>query len=80
MFPQLFKIKATELSNRFENLALVVPDTAQFISDRFDSNITTEKVISLFDNYFLNFISKTSFDNDSRLYEAIDIILKTPEL
>ncbi len=76
MFPQLFKINASGLSNRFEQLSLVIPGTSLFIKDSFSPRQSTEEIKALFDNYFLNLISKTTFDNDSRLYEAIEIILK----
>ena len=76
MFPQLFKINASGLSNRFEQLSLVIPGTSLFIKDSFSPRQSTEEIKALFDNYFLDLISKTTFDNDSRLYEAIEIILK----
>ncbi len=76
MFPQIFKINATELSDRFENLINVVPNTAVFIADHFHSYLTIEEIKTTLDNYFLNLLSHTTFDNDNRLYEAIQIILK----
>lgn len=76
MFPQLFKVNAAELSNRFENLSSVVPHTASFIADSFSIHHDTDKIKHLFDNYFIELISKIKFDHDNRLYEAIHIILK----
>ena len=76
MFPQLFKVKAAELSNRFENLNVVVPHTAKFIADSFSISQDTNEIKHLFDNYFTEVISKTNFDYDNRLYEAVNIILK----
>lgn len=76
MFPQLFKVNAAELSNRFENLSSVVPHTATFIADSFSINQDTNEIKHLFDNYFTELISKIKFDHDNRLYEAIHIILE----
>jgi len=76
MFPQLFKINASELSNRYEYLNAVVPDVADFIKNRFHSGHDTDQIKSLFDQYFLKRIAQTRFDNDPRLYGAISVILK----
>lgn len=76
MFSQIFKVTASELSNRFENLNAVVPQTAAFISDHFSPQQTTEQIKTEFDNYFIEHISKVKFDNDNRLYAAINVILK----
>lgn len=76
MFPQLFKINAMELSNRYESLALVVPHLSDFISNRFNETHYPEKIKKILDEYFLELISKTTFDNDNRLYDALEIILK----
>lgn len=76
MFPQLFKINARELSNRYEPLQAVVPHVSHFISSHFNETQKQEDLKRLFDDHFLDLISKTSFDNDPRLYGAIEIILK----
>lgn len=75
MFPQIFNINASDLSNRFENLHSVIPSAATFIADNFKPQQTTSQIKLLFDNYFINLISKISFNYDSRLYESINIIL-----
>ncbi|MBL7747565.1 MAG: AraC family transcriptional regulator [Chitinophagaceae bacterium] len=76
MFPQLFSSDAAALSNRYERLNIVVPETASFIADNFSSLHGTEQIKDLFDNYFLALIAKKKFDGDNRLYDAIYIILK----
>lgn len=76
MFPQLFGINAMELSNRYEHLHLVVPHLSDFITNSFNENQQQKEIKTLLDNYFLDQISKITFDNDSRLYGAIEIILK----
>jgi hypothetical protein len=76
MFPQLFRINASELSNRFEELNKVVPSTSAFIKDHFYPQQGIDEIRAIFDNYFIALISNTDFDNDGRLYHAIEIILK----
>ena len=76
MFPQLFKINAKELSNRFEHLHLVVPQLSNYISKSFNENQQQEEIKILLDKYFLDHVAKTTFDNDTRLYGAIELILK----
>lgn len=76
MFPQLFRINASELSNRFELLGNVVPKVSAFIADKFHKQLTARQMQEIFDLYFINLISNTTFDNDSRLYNAIEKILQ----
>ncbi|MVT08738.1 AraC family transcriptional regulator [Chitinophaga tropicalis] len=76
MFPQLFKINARELSNRYEHLDNVIPATATFIKNNLHIEQKPAEIKKTFDAYFLAHLSRTTFDNDSRLYEAIQIILR----
>lgn len=76
MFPQLFKVDASQLSNRYEKLETVVPATAQFIANRFHQGMTPDMMAALFDQWFLGVLTDVSFDEDNRLYEAIGIILQ----
>lgn len=76
MFPQLFNIDASELSNRFQNLNMVIPETASFIAGSFSPQQSMIKIKALFDTYFLEQAAKAPFNNDNRLYESISIILK----
>jgi AraC-like DNA-binding protein len=76
MFTQIFNIDASELSNRFENLKIVIPKTASFIANSFEPQQNIRQIRALFDNYFLELIGKVRFNNDSRLYESIKIILE----
>lgn len=75
MFPQLFKINAKELSNRFEHLDRVVPKVSDFIRNNLDSSQSPEEIRTLFDTYFSNALKNGSFDHDVRLYEALQRIL-----
>lgn len=76
MFPQLFKVNAKELSNRYERLSLIVPDLADFISNHFNSMQQIPEIKHLLDQWFTQQLSSVVFNPDNRLYEAIEIILK----
>ncbi|MCG7855515.1 helix-turn-helix domain-containing protein [Flavihumibacter sediminis] len=75
MFPQLFKVDASELSNRFEELQMVVPATSHFIASHFNASQNIGEAKKILDTYFTEVLQKSKFDNDPRLYEAIEIIL-----
>jgi AraC-like DNA-binding protein len=76
MFPQLFKINAKELSNKFQCLDNVIPAASSFIENNISPDLNADEIKAIFDNYFLQLIAHTSFDNDNRFYEAVSIILK----
>ncbi|WP_353718635.1 helix-turn-helix domain-containing protein [Dyadobacter sp. 676] len=76
MFPQLFKINAAGLSNRFECLDAVVPETARFISSDFGAGLSTEQIAARLDNYFLRLAAGVGFNHDPRFYHALSIILQ----
>lgn len=76
MFPQLFKIDASLLSNRSENLDAVIPVTARFIGERFTSDMSTIAIRQLLDEHFLNHLARTIFDTDPRLYGAVATIMR----
>jgi len=76
MFTQLFKVNAKELSNRFEHLKNVIPNTSNFIKNNLNADFNVAEIKNIFDSYFLQLVSNTTFNNDKRLYEAIEIILK----
>lgn len=77
MFPQLFGIDASELSNRFEPLGNVVPKVSAFIADNFHHQLTPSQIQKTFDRYFITLIENNHFNNDSRLYHAIEKILQS---
>ncbi|WP_317207962.1 helix-turn-helix domain-containing protein [Maribellus sp. CM-23] len=76
MFPQLFKINASELCNRFEQLSNVVPNASAFITDTFHSELTIKEIKTTFDDYFRTLVANAAFNNDRRLYKALEIIFK----
>lgn len=76
MFPQLFKVNAAELSNRFEHLQTVLPATAVFIAAHFFPGQDILQIKTLLDKYLLGIVANTKFNNDSRIYSAIHAILR----
>ncbi|SEJ53651.1 Helix-turn-helix domain-containing protein [Dyadobacter sp. SG02] len=76
MFPQIFKINAAELSNRFENLQVVIPETAQFIASTFEPGLSAPEIKRRFDGYFLDFVAGIDFNHDPRFYGALAAILR----
>lgn len=76
MFPQLFRVDASELSNRYTHLTSVAPATSAFIRVEFDRNSTAETIRCKLDAYFLELASKAAFDDDPRLYDAVGLILE----
>jgi AraC-like DNA-binding protein len=75
MFPQLFKVNAGELSNRFERLGAVLPQTSEFITGNFDPQQQSTDIVRTLDSYFLPLVAKADLDDDARLYNAIALIL-----
>ena len=76
MFPNLFNIDASELSNRVENLNTVIPLVANFIENNFSNGLTFLQITLNLNQYFVNHIKSENIGIDNRLYQAIDIILK----
>lgn len=77
MFPQLFRINASELSDRFESLDVVVPAFSRFIATNFHPGLQAEEIGSLLDEYFLAAQAQARFHADNRLYEALHLILNS---
>lgn len=65
-----------ELCNRYEHLNSVVPPLSDFIANSFNEAQQQDEIKILLDKCFLDLIVKTAFDNDNRLYGAIELILK----
>ncbi|WP_442588409.1 AraC family transcriptional regulator [Pedobacter sp. AW31-3R] len=76
MFPSLFQIDASTLSNRSEQLHAVIPETAAFITDNFGPGMNISQITALLDTYFLQVLSTAKNSTDVRLYTAISLILK----
>ncbi len=75
MFPQLFRVNARTLSNRFVDLHTILPEVAVFLSDHFHKQLTPVEMSALFNSYFIECVTTTTFDEDNRLYRAIALIL-----
>lgn len=80
MFPFLFKVDAGELNNRAERLNDVLPKVAKFLSQQNDDSIATEDRNLKMDSFFLQYIQSSDHRVDSRLCEAIAIILRNAGL
>lgn len=75
-FPQLFKVNAAELSNRLLPLDAIIPSAAHYIRNNIGPGQEIEEIINALNKYFFDALSRTKFDMDNRLYEAVEIILK----
>lgn len=75
IFPQLFRINASELSNCFEDLSIVLPEFSRFIKDHFNPRNTPQEITDRLDQYFVNLLSTVKTENDPRLGNALDLIL-----
>ncbi len=76
MFPQLFKINASVLSNRFEELQPVAPQTAAFLANKLNAGLQVNTLLQLLDDYFLQLATNITFHQDNRLYDALQFILE----
>jgi len=76
VFPQLFRINASDLTGSVEALESVVPELSRFIGNMFEAITQPVQIKSIFDNYFLNLISNIHLQPDTRLYAAINAILQ----
>lgn len=75
-FPQLFATNASTLSNRTEQLQLVAPRLSKFISQNFHPRLGGSTIKDLLDKYLTLLKSDNRGLNDSRLFDALDIIMK----
>ncbi|REA63775.1 AraC family transcriptional regulator [Dyadobacter luteus] len=76
-FPVLFRTDASDLTDRFEHLANVAPDTSKFIENQFSHKNTTTEISTILDSYFSRLISGLSIQQDCRFYAALEIIMST---
>lgn len=76
MFPQLFNVDASIISNKAEALHVVLPNVATFIQSNFTPNLNLNTVIKLLDDFLIQQLANTNFIHDTRLYNAISIIMK----
>lgn len=76
MFPQLFRVKAAELSDHVEPLDAVLPAIARFIADRVQPGSDTKQIKAQLDLCFIDHLSRQSLTPDNRFYEAMQLILQ----
>lgn len=76
MFPQLFKVKASELTDRSEALELIVPSLSEAIKHGFEPSLSIPDLLIHLDQLFLEFLHNTWIDLDPRLYRAIGKIVE----
>lgn len=75
VFSQLFKVDATELSQRCERLHAVVAQLSDFISHEFDNTDDLFTIKTKLDQYFLHYSANHAIKEDIRFYEALHHIL-----
>jgi len=75
VFPILYKVDASELTNKFELLDNVTPNLSKNLSELTNGINELAELKYKLDNHFIRKIAGTDFTFDSRLYNAIDIIL-----
>ncbi len=75
MFTHLHRIAAVELSDRCEDLMLVAPEVAKFISNNFSAFQSLEHLKQCLDAYFLNHLGRIELKTDHRFWEALHLIL-----
>ena len=76
MLPQLFGVDASTISNKALQLVDVIPKISSFISSNFDRNMEINHVISLLNTFLIEQLSNAHFNEDSRLYNAISVIME----
>lgn len=76
VFPQLFRIDASGLTNHYEHLGNAAPDISRFISTNFETLVPPVQIKTQFDNYFIKHLQKQILSPDKRINQALEIILK----
>ncbi|AWO00985.1 AraC family transcriptional regulator [Chitinophaga alhagiae] len=74
-FPLLFHINAAELTNRFEHLAHVAPRLSKDLAALAALPSFAQAIQPALDRFFLQVLNSAPLQADSRLFNAIDIIL-----
>lgn len=74
-FPRLFNIRASELTNRFEELHALAPEVADFIAGEFDESMSLSEITPKLDDFFLKLQAQNSLEVDGRFFQAFETIL-----
>lgn len=75
-FPSFFGINAAEITNRFEELSQLLPQTAQYLASHFHPMQGAAEIQHLLDQYFSGVLSRLVHQPDGRLMEALELILQ----
>ncbi len=79
-FTRLFKVKALEMSNRFETLDAVVPQLSQFIMHNISDTQAIEEIKTVLDNYFYEYVLGNDVEADKRFTGALSLIIQNKGL
>jgi hypothetical protein len=77
MFPQLYRVNAAELAQQAAGLEEVAPAGYHFLKEGLPGHAAVTEIKAMLDTHFLQLLSKTTINTDSRLYESIDVILRS---
>jgi len=77
IFPQLFDVDASELSNSVVELQEINRDLADFIIRATELGWNTVDLISLFNGWFCKHLHSKPIETDRRLYNAIELVFQT---
>jgi hypothetical protein len=76
MFPLVFGVNASLLSDRFEELWTVIPELSLFIREQLVNTNSLETAVALLDPWLLKRTMALQVQPDSRFFEAMQRILK----
>lgn len=77
MLPLLYRLNAAALTNQSAPLDAICQPLAAFLSARFHPGLALGEMKALLDEYLLGWAGKGTITTDSRLFEAIAVILNT---
>ena len=77
MFPLLFNIDASELSNHYEHLSIVQPHLYNIIQQSGYECLFIQNLCNALNHYFINRINKIDKPFDERLFCALESILES---
>lgn len=77
IFPLLFNIDASELSNHYEHLSTVQPNLYNIIQQTINKCLSLQDLGNELNHYFINHINKIEKLFDNRFFCALEIILKS---
>lgn len=75
ILPQIFKLDASEFSNKAIKLLEIIPQVDQFVKNRINSEMSFDTIRNNFDIFFTEIINSMTLTSDKRLYSAIHEIL-----